>query len=218
MTESSEGGPDTLLRCARSLRQAGLNQGTEGNLSLRTPDGLLITPSGILWDQMRSDHMVPVGSGRAPVDARPSSEWPMHRAIYDARPDINAIVHTHSSFATTLACLRRGLPAFHYMIAVAGGADIRCSSYATFGTAALATAAVEALEGRFACLLANHGLVAAGADLDRAVALALTVERLCEQYWRACLLGEPVLLSDTEMAEALQRFVGYGMDTRPPRR
>ena len=201
---------DALARAASDLYRAGLNQGTEGNLSMRTGEGMLITPSGLPWEEIGAGHMVGVDSHGNAGGGRPSSEWPLHRAILDARPEIDAVVHTHSSFATTLACLRRGLPPFHYMIAMAGGPDIRCSRYATFGTTALAEAAVEALDGRRACLLANHGMVALGETLDQAVMLALTVEKLCEQYWRACQLGDPVLLTKEEMAEVMERIADYG--------
>jgi L-fuculose-phosphate aldolase len=206
--------PDTaresLARAGHLLYRAGLNQGAEGNLSIRTDSGLLITPSGIPWETMQSAHMVHINERGDVHGGKPSSEWPLHRAVLDARPEIRAVVHTHSSFATTLACLRRGLPPFHYMIALAGGPDVRCSRYATFGTPALAAAAVEALEGRRACLLASHGMVAIGETLDAAVTLALTVEKLCEQYWRACQLGEPVLLTEEEMNEVMAKFADYG--------
>ena len=141
---------------------------------------------------------------------RPSSEWRFHRDIYRARSDAEAIVHTHAPFATSLACLQRGIPAFHYMVAVAGGDDIRCAPYATFGTQALSDRAVAALEGRRACLLANHGMIAIGASLGAALALAVEVETLSEMYWRARQLGEPVLLSAAEMRVVVAKFGSYG--------
>ncbi|OOG27123.1 class II aldolase [Thioalkalivibrio denitrificans] len=201
---------EALARAGQRLYRAGLNQGAEGNLSLRAGNGFVITPSGIPWETLTSGQMVVMNARNEAAGGKPSSEWLLHRAILDARPEIQAVVHTHSSFATTLACLRRDLPPFHYMIAMAGGPDIRCSRYATFGTPALAEAAVEALEGRRACLLANHGMIAAGESLDAAVTLALAVEKLCEQYWRACQLGEPILLTDEEMAEVMAKFADYG--------
>ena len=140
----------------------------------------------------------------------PSSEWRIHRDIYRARPDTAAIVHTHAPFATSLACLNRGIPAFHYMVAVAGGKDIRCAPYATFGTQALSDHAVAALDGRKACLLANHGMIAIGAALPAALALAVEVETLAEMYWRALQLGEPVVLSDAEMDLVIAKFRTYG--------
>ena len=140
----------------------------------------------------------------------PSSEWRFHRDIYAARADAHAIVHTHAPFATSLACLHRGIPPFHYMVAVAGGTDIRCAPYATFGTQALSDHAVAALAGRRACLLANHGMIAVGASLERALALAVEVETLAEMYWRALQIGEPVLLPDAEMDVVLEKFATYG--------
>lgn len=211
MSTSRHPDANALQAAALRLWQSGLNQGAEGNVSIRTPKGMLITPSGLPWESVRADHMVLVtANGSHSGAVRPSSEWPLHRAILDARGEINAVVHTHSSFATTLACLRRDLPPFHYMIAMAGGPDVRCSRYAIFGSEMLADAAVEALQDRKACLLASHGLVTVGNDLNEAVSLALTVEKLCEQYWRACQMGEPVLLSDVEMDEVLGKFAGYG--------
>jgi L-fuculose-phosphate aldolase len=151
------------------------------------------------------------GRTRAARDGRrPSSEWRFHRDIYRARSDAGAIVHTHAPFATSLACLQRGIPAFHYMVAVAGGDDIRCAPYATFGTQALSDHAVAALEGRRACLLANHGMIAIGASLGAALALAVEVETLAEMYWRAQQLGEPVLLSAAEMKVVVAKFRTYG--------
>ena len=145
--------------------------------------------------------------------ALPSSEWRFHRDIYVARPELNAIVHAHSPFATTLACLARDIPAFHYMIAVAGGKDIRCAPYATFGTQELSDRALVALEGRQACLLANHGMIAVGSSLAKALALAVEVEALAEQYWRALQIGAPNLLSDAEMDIVLKKFQTYGQAT-----
>ncbi|MFN2348531.1 MAG: class II aldolase/adducin family protein [Thioalkalivibrio sp.] len=201
---------DALARAGLRLYTAGLNQEAEGNLSLRLSEGLLITPSGVPWEDITPGNMVHVNPLGIAGAGRASSELPLHHAILDGRPDVNAVVHTHSTFATTLACLRRDLPPFHYMIALAGGPDIRCGRYETFGTEALAQAAVEALAGRKACLLASHGLVTVGSNLEEAVSLALGVEKLCEQYWRACQLGEPVLLTDDEMAEVMERFADYG--------
>jgi L-fuculose-phosphate aldolase len=150
-------------------------------------------------------------SGAAHGRRRPSSEWPFHHAIYAARSDVSAIVHLHSPAATPLATLRRGIPAFHYMVALAGG-PIRCSPYALFGSEALATHAVEALKERRAALLGNHGQLAVGADLTAALDLAHEVECLADQYLRALAVGEPVLLSDRELAEALDRFATYRPD------
>lgn len=191
--------------------ELGLNQGSSGNLSVRCGEGFLVTPSGLPTDGRAPEEMVWMGmDGQVEGDPKPSSEWRFHRDIYQARPELHAVVHAHSPQAVSLACLRRGLPAFHYMVAVAGGRDIRCSGYATFGTQALSDQVLAAMDGRLACLLANHGLVAAGRDLDQALHVALEVEALCGQFWRASLLGEPVLLSDGEMDEVLERFKSYG--------
>lgn len=199
-----------VAQAARLSVARGLNQGSSGNLSLRVPGGLLITPSARDMDTLRAEHIVPLDmAGNAPAGRRPSSEWRFHRDIYAAFPEANAVAHAHSPFAVALSCLRRSLPPFHYMVALAGGDDIRCARYATFGTQALSDAVLEALQGRRACLLANHGLLAWGADLDDALALALEVEALCAQFTRACQLGEPVLLSGAEMAEVIARFHDY---------
>jgi L-fuculose-phosphate aldolase len=149
-------------------------------------------------------------AGEASGARAPSSEWRFHLALYRARDDLGAIVHAHAPFATALACLGRGIPAFHYMVAAAGGRDIRCAPYETFGTQALARRVVDAMDGRRACLMANHGMLAAGASLDAALALAVEVEGLAEAYWRAAQLGAPRLLSDAEMDRVLEKFRGYG--------
>jgi L-fuculose-phosphate aldolase len=145
---------------------------------------------------------------------KPSSEWRFHRDIYAVHPDVMAIVHAHSPFATTLACLDRGIPAFHYMIAVAGGDDIRCAPYSTFGTQQLSDDALRALDGRRACLLAHHGMIAVGDSLPSALALAIEVESLAEMYWRALQLGEPRILPASEMQEVLRRFADYSSTRR----
>jgi L-fuculose-phosphate aldolase len=196
------------------MQAAGLARGTAGNISARIDGGLLISPSAMPYaalgaaDIVRIDFAGHVLESAVPP-ARPSSEWRMHAGILRSRPDISAIVHTHSPFATALACLRRPIPAFHYMVAVAGGSDIPCAPYACFGTAELASHAAAALADRDACLLANHGVVAVGRDVDAALALALEVEGLAEQYTRALQAGEPVLLTEAEMAEALAAFADY---------
>ncbi|MCL2346505.1 MAG: class II aldolase/adducin family protein [Desulfobulbus sp.] len=141
---------------------------------------------------------------------KPSSEWRFHRDLYAARPEVGAVLHAHSPFAVSLACLRRDIPPFHYMIARFGGDSIRCADYALFGTDELSTAALAAMAGRKACLLANHGLLVAGRDVDEAFSLAVELEELCEQYWRACQLGQPVLLDEAEMAAVREKFAGYG--------
>lgn len=200
-----------LSKTARQTVIQGLNQGASGNVSVRLRDGFLITPSGLPNDTLEPAQMVFVDmEGQAGGGLKPSSEWRIHRDLYRARPEVAAVVHAHSPHAVSLSCLRRDIPAFHYMVAAAGGKDIRCAGYATFGTQALSDWVLAALQDRRACLMANHGLVAVGAGLDAALALAVEVEELCAQYWRAKLMGEPVLLSDAEMDEVLERFRHYG--------
>ena len=193
--------PALVAEFARRSVAAGLNQGTSGNVSARSRSGFLITPSGRDMTGLGTADVVPVAmDGAAPEGLKPSSEWRFHRDIYAAFPEADTIVHAHSPFAVALACLRRNIPPFHYMVAMAGGADIRCAPYATFGTQALSDAVLEALKDRRACLMANHGLVAWGRDLEGALALALEVEALCGQYLRCLQVGEPVLLNDAQMA------------------
>jgi L-fuculose-phosphate aldolase len=200
-----------LCDAYRYLAGRGLNRGATGNLSLRHDEGFWITPSGASAERLAPATLVSLDAAGEPLSpGRPSSEWRFHRDIYAARPETAAIVHTHSPHATTLACLRRDLPAFHYMVALAGGCDVRCAPYALFGTDALSAAALAALEGRKACLLANHGLIALGADLEEAVAIAEEIEALCGQYLAACEAGGPVLLTDDEMRAVIARFGSYG--------
>ena len=196
---------------ARLSVERGLNQGSSGNVSVRCGAGMLITPSALATDGLKPNDIVYLPfDGEAEGDLPPSSEWRFHRDIYLHRPEAGAVVHAHSPFAVSLSCLRRGLPPFHYMVAVAGGKDIHCAEYATFGTQALSDHVLAALTERQACLMANHGLVAFGTSAERALYIALEVEALCEQFWRASLLGAPVLLSDAEMAEVIERFKAYG--------
>ncbi|WP_135467586.1 class II aldolase/adducin family protein [Crenalkalicoccus roseus] len=207
-----EAAREALLAAARALDAAGFMPGRSGNLSLRTARGFLITPSGLPYADTAPADLVELAPDGAVLSGhrRPSSEWRLHAAIYAARPEAGAVVHTHSPFATALSCARQGIPPLHYMIALAGGEDIRCSAYATFGTAALAEAAVAALAGRRAALLANHGVVALGATLAGAEALAFEVENLARQYLALRAAGlAPVLLGATEIAEALARFEDY---------
>ncbi len=200
-----------IIATALKMNELGINRGRSGNVSARAGGGFLVTPSGLPYDETRSEDIALVTlEGRASGPRQPSTEWRFHRDIYAARHEVGAIVHAHSTFATTLACLGRGIPAFHYMIAVAGGKDIRCADYATFGTQALSDLSLAALEGRKACLLANHGMIAVGSTLADALALAVEVEALAEQYWRALQTGTPNLLSDAEMEVVLEKFRSYG--------
>jgi len=207
-----------LLATARRMNELGLNQGTSGNVSARVPGGLLITPTGMPYEDMRSEDLVEMRmDGSAPgYQLLPSSEWRIHRDLYETRADVDAVVHAHAMFATTLSCLRREIPAVHYMIALAGGSNIRCADYATFGTAELSAHALAALAGRTACLLANHGMLAVGTTLGETLKLALEVETLAAQYWRSLQVGQPVILDDEEMARVLEKFKTYGQQ-RPRR-
>lgn len=202
---------EQLLQAAQKMAQAGLNKGTSGNASVRLDDGFLVTPSGIPVEQLRVGSMVYLDwQGVPEVGKKPSSEWRFHRDILLARPEVQAVVHCHSMFATTIACMGRTVPAFHYMIATVGGDDIRCAPYALFGTQALSDSAVAALQDRKACLLAHHGMIAVGKNLPQALAIAVEVENLCEQYWRLLQLGEPNLLTPEQMREVHVQFTGYG--------
>lgn len=201
-------GAAALVSAYHALGRAGLIQGSSGNVSLRMAGGMLISPTGTTPERIGPDDVVSMGLD-APAP-RASSEWALHAAIYQDQPCVGAIVHTHADACTALACLNQGLPAFHYMLAGFGGDDVRCAPYATFGTPALAQATVTAIRGRTACLLANHGMVAAGPDLVSAVATAETLERLCRQYLLARSAGVPHLLSASEMQAARERYRNYG--------
>ena len=208
---------EQLLKTAKKLDELGLNKGTSGNCSVRLDDDFLVTPSGMSVEDMTPASMVHMqfdGSfeqTKKQLNIKPSSEWRFHRDILASRPEVNAVVHTHSMFATTMACLHKDIPPFHYMIAVVGGDTIRCAPYALFGSQALSDNALSALQDRKACLLANHGMIALGYDLDDALVITIEVENLCEQYWRILQLDpNPPLLSEAEMREVFQQFNGYG--------
>lgn len=202
-----------LIATVRKMNALGINQGTSGNASVRLGDGYLITPSGMAYEDLKPEDIVEMSfDGEVSGKRNPSSEWRFHHDLLAARPEFGAVVHTHGKGVMTLACQRMELPPFHYMIAVAGGNTIRCADYATFGTQELSDNALKAIEGRKACLLANHGLLAAEASLARALALAVEVETLCETYWRILQIGDPVLLTEAEMEEVRAQFAkGYGM-------
>ncbi len=200
-----------IIAACREMNRSGLNQGTSGNISVREGQGMLITPSAMPYDVMTPDDIVWMGFDETLEGAhKPSSEWRFHRDILRAKPGAGAVVHTHAPACTTLAIMGRSIPPIHYMIAVAGGADIRCAPYATFGTAELSAHAVAALEGRDACLLAHHGMIACGATLDKAMWLAVEVETLAQQYLGCLPFGEPPLLSADQIAEVLEKVKGYG--------
>jgi L-fuculose-phosphate aldolase len=197
------------------MNARGINQGSAGNISVRYQGGFLITPSGMAYDRLQPEHIVLVDlDGDSRDNLNPSSEWRMHRDIYANRAEAGAVLHAHPTFATALSCLRNDIPAFHYMIAVAGGHSIRCADYALFGTQALSDHMLLALEGRRACLLGTHGMICFHDNLDKALWLGVEVETLAKQYWHACQAGEPVILSPAQMDEVLLQFKGYGK--QPP--
>lgn len=204
-----------LVRVARAMNAAAINQGTSGNLSVRCGDGLLITPSSLPYERMGADDIVRLGfDGHWQGSRRPSSEWRLHADLLAHRPEAQAVVHCHSVHATALACHGLAIPGFHYMVVVAGGSSIRCAPYATFGTQELSDLALLALEDRQACLLAQHGQVALGSSPEGALRLAIEVETLARMYLQARLLGEPSRLSEVELARVAERMraIHYGRD------
>jgi L-fuculose-phosphate aldolase len=203
---------DRIIATAQRMNALGINQGASGNVSARVEGGFIVTPTGLPYEELQPADLVHMTmDGNKKGRRAPSSEWRFHRDIYDTRLDIGAVVHTHSAFATTLACLGRPIPAFHYEVAFAGGNDIRCAPYKTFGTQELSEVALEALQGRRACLLAHHGAIAIGSDLDDALRLADKVEALARLYWQALQVEEPTILDDVEMARIVERFRHYGV-------
>ncbi len=207
---------DTVIETCLAMNRLGINHGKSGNVSARVDDGFLVTPTGIAYEQLQREQIVAMDhDGRHQGDILPSSEWRFHRDIYRARPEVRAIVHTHASYATSLACLARPIPAFHYMVACAGGSDIRCAPYASFGSQQLSDHAVAALAGRRACLLAQHGMIAVGDSLPAALALAVEVEALARMYCQALQIGEPKLLPEKEMQLVLEQFKTYGQPFLP---
>lgn len=202
-----------IVATCREMNRIGLNQGTSGNLSHRMGEGMLITPTSLPYEAMGPDDIVEMDfSARYAGNRRPSSEWRFHRDILRARADVNVVLHTHSTFCTILAVHERAIPCFHYMVAVAGGDDIRCAPYACFGTQALSDHALAALEGRNACLLGHHGLIVTAASFEKALWLAVEVETLAKIYVHALAIGEPPRLSKAEMAQVHAQItrMGYG--------
>ncbi len=207
-----------IIDQCRAMNASGLNQGTSGNISVRYGDRMLITPSAIPYAEMTPDMIVSMSiSGDASQwegPKKPSVEWPFHRDILRARPEIGAVVHTHSTFATILAITRKPIPACHYMIAAFGGHDVRVCDYARYGSAELSENVIRALEGRSACLMANHGMVATGASLDKAMWAAVELETIARQYYHSLLIGGPVILPEPEIAGVLKGFASYGLQEK----
>jgi len=202
-----------VIETAIALNASGINCGTSGNVSVRYGDGMMITPSGVQYEDLRPVDIVSVSlDGHWDEGRKPSSEWRFHRDIYRQRADAHAVVHAHPVNCAALACLGKAIPAFHYMVAIAGGENIRCAPYATYGTQELSDHVLQALAGRKACLMANHGLVCLERDAPRALALAIEVENLARMYCQCLAIGEPTLLQAEEMARVIEKFRHYGAD------
>lgn len=200
-----------LIRTATAMNRRGLNVGTSGNLSVRCEGGMLITPSGMKYESLQEGDVVFVDDeGHASGGRKPSSEWRIHHDIYRTRDDARAILHAHPACSAALACLNEAIPAFHYMVAVAGGRNIRCVPYATFGTQALSDLVIEGLRGRKACLMANHGLLCLDRSLETVLDLATEIEQLAKTYLLCLSAGSPVVLDDREMDRVIDRFRDYG--------
>ncbi len=201
---------EQLIDTSRRMVELGLNRGTAGNASVRCGGNILITPSALPVSEMSEQDLVLLAAdGKVLKGGKPSSEWFFHRDILAARSEVGAVLHMHSPFATTMACMRRNIPAVHYMVAMAGGNDIRCTPYSVFGEQELSDHALEALHGRKACLLGNHGMIALGKDLDEALSIASEIEFLCEIYWRTLQVGEPHILTTQQMRDVQEKFVNY---------
>jgi len=212
-----------LIAGALRIKACGLGRGTSGNLSVRAAEngenGFLVTPSGMPYDTLTPDDIVFMRlDGTSAGQRKPSSEWRIHRDLYAHRNEAQAILHAHSPFATSLSCLHRDIPAFHYMTARFGGNSVRCASYATFGTQELSAAALRAMLDRSACLLSNHGMLVFGSDVSHALCLGVELEELCEHYWRASLIGHPVILTDSEMKVIVEKFAAYGQQSQNEKR
>ena len=207
-----------IVDAARRMNALGINQGTSGNISARCGERMLITPSATPYEEMRPDDVAAMplegerGAWTGPL--KPSTEWRFHLDILRGRPEAGAVVHTHATYCTTLAILRREIPAVHYMMAAFGGTTVRCAPYATYGTPELAAHALAALEGRNACLLANHGMIVVGASLAKAMWLAVELETIAKQYYLALQIGQPVVLSDAEIDDTARSFSSYGVQER----
>lgn len=219
MRDSERAVRQQIIDLCLEMNRNGINQGTSGNISARHGDAMLLTPSATPYEALTPDMIVSVpleGDGSdwsGPL--KPSTEWRFHRDILRERPDAGAVVHAHPIFATTLAVTRRAIPACHYMVAVFGGTDVKCSGYARYGTEELSREALAALDGRTGCLLANHGAITIGSDLDKAMWRMVELETLAQQYHHSLLLpGGPVILSDAEIAEVLEGFGSYGLQSR----
>jgi L-fuculose-phosphate aldolase len=208
-----------IVKTCREMNRIGLNQGTSGNLSHRTDEGMLITPTSLPYDDMGPKDIVEMAfDGTWTGRHRPSSEWRFHRDILKARADANVVLHTHSTYATTLAVHGKSIPAFHYMVAVGGGIDVRCSPYACFGTQELSDHALAALDGRLACLLGHHGLIVLADTFEKALWRAVEIETLAKMYVHALAIGEPPRLTKAQMTQVFRQMkrMSYGQAPRRP--
>ena len=203
---------ESLVHLTLELERLGLNRGTSGNCSIRSPKGFFVTPSGICTADLTAESIIEMDQeGNVLSSGNPSSEWRFHKDVLQVYSQANVVIHTHSDYATALSCFREDIPAFHYMIAVGGGDSIKCSPYALFGSQDLSDNVVEALRGRRACLMSNHGMIVVGKTASKALALSIEIETLCKQYLLARQISEPILLSKTEMREVLEKFKTYGV-------
>lgn len=201
-----------MVEVMQAMEAKGLNRGTSGNVSARLGEGMLVTPSGVPPERLTPEAMVHIAGDEsiAPGQLKPSSEWRMHMGILRRRPDVGGVVHCHSRHATILACAGRPIPAVHYMVGVSGGTSVPVAPYATFGSTELADGVVDALEGRYAALMANHGQIAAAPSLGMALLIAEEIEEQAAVYYGCLAIGGPNLLTDDQMAEIMTRFRSYG--------
>ena len=208
-----------IIAACRAMNSLGINQGTSGNISARYGSDMLITPSGVPYEDLKPGDIavMPIdgeyGSWKGPLS--PSSEWRFHLDIMRSRPDVGSVVHTHSTYATTLAICGKEIPAIHYMVAAAGGPNIRVAPYATYGTEGLSKHALKALEGRTCCLLRNHGVIATGSNVKRALWLAVEIETIAKQYYLSLAVGDAQILPDDEITRVVEKFKNYGPKAKP---
>ena len=211
-----------IVESCRKMNALGINQGTSGNISARFEGRMLISPSAIPYDDMTPEMVASVGmddvSGAYDGLLKPSSEWRFHQKLLRGRPEAEVVIHAHSTYCTTLAVARKSIPACHYMIAAFGGTDVKCSGYATFGTEDLSTLALEAMEGRMACLLANHGMIVLGESMAKGMWRAVELETIAKQYYLSLAIGGPVLLSDADIDDTMRGFSSYGVQDKPKRK
>ncbi len=205
-----------IIDACIEMNSIGLNQGTSGNISIRHGDRMLISPSATPYRKLKPDMIASIDlSGGMTEDydgpRKPSTEWRIHWLLMKNRTDVTAVVHAHPPYSTALAILRMAIPSCHYMIAAFGGKDVRCSGYATFGSPELADLAVEAIEGRSACLLANHGMVAAGLGIEQAMWRAVELETIARQYYLAMRAGSPFMLTGEQIDDTMKMLADYGV-------